>query len=252
MSALNQLTIAAARDALKAGETSATDLTAACLTAIEAAGKLNAFVHHTPDLALKQACAADERIGKGDAPAMCGIPLGIKDLYCTRGVPSQAASAILAGFKPEYESTVTQNLFDAGAVMLGKLNMDEFAMGSSNETSVYGNAVNPWRRGNDDAQLTPGGSSGRFGQRGRGRPLPRGHRHRHRRLDPPTCGIYRHYRHQTNLWPLFQMGHCRLCLVARSGRADDQRCARRGDHADCYVRPRSQRQHLCRSARAGF
>ncbi len=160
MSALNQLTIAAARDALKAGETSATDLTAACLTAIEAAGKLNAFVHHTPDLALKQACAADERIGKGDAPAMCGIPLGIKDLYCTRGVPSQAASAILAGFKPEYESTVTQNLFDAGAVMLGKLNMDEFAMGSSNETSVYGNAVNPWRRGNDDAQLTPGGSSG--------------------------------------------------------------------------------------------
>lgn len=91
---------------------------------------------------------------------MCGIPLGIKDLFCTKGVPSQAASRILEGFRPEYESTVTSQLFDAGAVMLGKLNMDEFAMGSSNETSTYGNAVNPWRRGNDDAQLTPGGSSG--------------------------------------------------------------------------------------------
>jgi aspartyl-tRNA(Asn)/glutamyl-tRNA(Gln) amidotransferase subunit A len=91
---------------------------------------------------------------------MCGIPLGIKDLFCTKGVPSQAASNILKGFLPEYESTVTQNLFDAGAVMLGKLNMDEFAMGSSNETSAYGNAVNPWRRSDDDTALTPGGSSG--------------------------------------------------------------------------------------------
>ena len=91
---------------------------------------------------------------------MCGLPIGIKDLFCTKGVASQAASGILEGFKPEYESTVSQQLQDAGAVMLGKLNMDEFAMGSSNETSVYGNAVSPWRRGNDDAQLTPGGSSG--------------------------------------------------------------------------------------------
>ena len=91
---------------------------------------------------------------------MCGIPVGIKDLFCTKGVASQAASGILEGFLPEYESTVSQNLIDAGAVMLGKLNMDEFAMGSSNETSVYGNAVNPWRRGNDDTALTPGGSSG--------------------------------------------------------------------------------------------
>jgi aspartyl-tRNA(Asn)/glutamyl-tRNA(Gln) amidotransferase subunit A len=91
---------------------------------------------------------------------MCGIPVGIKDLFCTQGVPSQAASGILKGFLPQYESTVSQNLIDAGAVMLGKLNMDEFAMGSSNETSVYGNAVNPWRRGNDETALTPGGSSG--------------------------------------------------------------------------------------------
>ena len=160
MSKLNEMTIARARDALRAGDVTSVELTGACLSAIEGAGALNAFVHHTPEIAMEQAKAADARIAGGDAPAMCGIPLGIKDLFCTKGVASQAGSGILAGFKPEYESTVTQNLWDAGAVMLGKLNMDEFAMGSSNETSVYGNAVNPWRRGNDDAALTPGGSSG--------------------------------------------------------------------------------------------
>jgi aspartyl-tRNA(Asn)/glutamyl-tRNA(Gln) amidotransferase subunit A len=104
------------------------------------------------------AAAADARIQAGDAPAMCGIPLGIKDLFCTRGVPSQAASRILDGFVPQYESTVTQNLWNAGAVMLGKLSMDEFAMGSSNETACYGPVVNPWKV--DSRQLTPGGSSG--------------------------------------------------------------------------------------------
>ena len=157
---LNTLTIAEARDKLRAGDVTAVELTEACLAAIDGAGALNAFVHNTPEIAMDQAKAADARIAAGDAPAMCGIPLGIKDLFCTEGVPSQAASAILDGFKPEYESTVTRQLFEAGAVMLGKLNMDEFAMGSSNETSTYGNAVNPWRRGNDDSQLTPGGSSG--------------------------------------------------------------------------------------------
>ncbi len=158
--ALNKLTIAAARDALRAGEVTSVDLTMACMTAMDAGDGLNAFVHKTPEIALAQARAADARIAAGDAPAMCGIPLGIKDLFCTKGVPSQAASRILEGFKPEYESTVTTKLFDAGAVMLGKLNMDEFAMGSSNETSCYGNVVNPWRRGNDTTPLTPGGSSG--------------------------------------------------------------------------------------------
>ena len=160
MSSANEMTIAAARDALRKGELSAVDLTMACLTAMDASDELNAFVHKTPDIALTQARAADARLKAGEAPAMCGIPLGIKDLFCTRGVPSQAASNILAGFKPEYGSTVTTQLFDAGAVMLGKLNMDEFAMGSSNETSCYGNVVNPWRRGNDETALTPGGSSG--------------------------------------------------------------------------------------------
>ena len=160
MADLNKLTIAEARDRLRSGDVTSVDLTEACLGAIAGAGALNAFVHHTPEIAMSQAKAADVRLAGGDAPAMCGIPLGIKDLFCTRGVPSQAGSRILQGFRPEYESTVSQNLWDAGAVMLGKLNMDEFAMGSSNETSVYGNAVNPWRRGNDDTALTPGGSSG--------------------------------------------------------------------------------------------
>lgn len=158
MTELNKLTIAAARDALKAGDVTSVELTEACLAEIDGAGVLNAFVHKTPELALEQAKAADARIKGGDAPDMCGIPLGIKDLFCTKGVASQAASAILDGFKPEYESTVSQNLWDAGAVMLGKLNMDEFAMGSSNETSTYGDVVNPWKV--DDRNLTPGGSSG--------------------------------------------------------------------------------------------
>jgi len=158
--ALNALTIAEARDGLRAGDFTAVELTEACLAAAGAAGALNAFVHSTPEIALDQARAADTRLRAGDAPSMCGIPLGIKDLFCTRGVPSQAASRILQGFRPEYESTVTHKLFDAGAVMLGKLNMDEFAMGSSNETSAYGPVVSPWRRGNDATPLTPGGSSG--------------------------------------------------------------------------------------------
>ncbi len=154
----NSLTIAAARDALRAREITAVDLTMACLTAIDAGDGLNAFVHKTPEIALDQARAADLRRASGDAPDMCGIPLGIKDLFCTKGVPSQAGSNILKGFKPEYESTVTAQLFGAGAVMLGKLNMDEFAMGSSNETSCYGDVINPWKI--DDRNLTPGGSSG--------------------------------------------------------------------------------------------
>jgi aspartyl-tRNA(Asn)/glutamyl-tRNA(Gln) amidotransferase subunit A len=158
MTELNKLKIAEARDALRKGEVTSLELTEACLGAIEGSGKLNAFVHNTPDLAREQAKAADVRIKAGDAPDMCGIPLGIKDLFCTKGVESQAASNILGGFKPEYESTVSGKLLEAGTVMLGKLNMDEFAMGSSNETSAYGNVVNPWKI--DDRDLTPGGSSG--------------------------------------------------------------------------------------------
>lgn len=158
MENLNSLTLAKGRDLLRSKDITSVELTEACLRAAEGGGALNAVVHHTPELALDQAAAADSRLAQGDAPSMCGLPIGIKDLFCTKGVPSQAASRILDGFRPKYESTVSQNLFDAGAVMIGKLNMDEFAMGSSNETSIYGDAVNPWKL--DDKQLTPGGSSG--------------------------------------------------------------------------------------------
>ncbi|MHA3978900.1 Asp-tRNA(Asn)/Glu-tRNA(Gln) amidotransferase subunit GatA [Halovulum sp. GXIMD14794] len=161
MTAPKGLTIAQARDALRKGEFTARELAETYVAAAEEGARLNAFIAHTPEQALEQADAADARLKAGDAPAMCGIPLGIKDLFATEGVQTQAASNILEGFKPPYESTVTRKLWDAGAVMLGKLNMDEFAMGSSNETSAYGPAINPWRRKDaPDADLTPGGSSG--------------------------------------------------------------------------------------------
>jgi len=131
MSDLNKLGIADARDGLRKGDFTSVDLTDACLSAIDGADVLNAVSAKLPDQARAGATQADARLAKGDAPDMCGVPLGIKDLFCTHKTPSGAASNILKGFLPEYESTVTQNLWDAGAVMLGKLNMDEFAMGSS-------------------------------------------------------------------------------------------------------------------------
>ncbi|MEM9093761.1 MAG: Asp-tRNA(Asn)/Glu-tRNA(Gln) amidotransferase subunit GatA [Pseudomonadota bacterium] len=159
---LPKLTIAEARDGLRAGAFSSREVTQACLDAIDAADRLNAVVHKTPEKALAMAAAADERLKAegAAAPALCGIPLGIKDLFCTEGVASQAGSNILGGFKPPYESTVTRQLWERGAVMLGKLNMDEFAMGSSNETSCYGPVANPWRVDGGNSDLTPGGSSG--------------------------------------------------------------------------------------------
>lgn len=160
MESISQLTISEARDKLKKKELTSLEITQSCLKSIETSKILNAFSVITPEIALSQAKNADKRIASGDAPAMCGIPIGIKDLFCTKGVQTQAASHILDGFKPEYESTVTQNLWDEGAVMLGKLNMDEFAMGSSNETSTYGAVINPWRSSVSEAPLTPGGSSG--------------------------------------------------------------------------------------------
>ncbi len=160
MAELSKLTLVAARDGLRAKDFTAVEVTDACLGEIEAAGVLNAYSAVTADRARDQARAADARLAAGDAPDLCGIPLGIKDLFCTEGAPSQAASNILDGFLPPYESTVTARLWERGAVMLGKLNMDEFAMGSSTETSVYGPTVSPWRRAGDETPLTPGGSSG--------------------------------------------------------------------------------------------
>ncbi len=161
MTELTKLTIAEARAKLTAKEITAVELTDAYLAAIEAVNPvINAYVTVTPDKAREMAKASDARIAAGKAGALEGIPLGIKDLFATRDVHTQACSHILDGFKPKYESTVSQNLWDDGAVMLGKLNMDEFAMGSSNESSYYGPVINPWRAEGSNQQLVPGGSSG--------------------------------------------------------------------------------------------
>ncbi|MDZ5696382.1 Asp-tRNA(Asn)/Glu-tRNA(Gln) amidotransferase subunit GatA [Chelativorans sp. M5D2P16] len=161
MSELTKLTIAETRDRLAKKDFTALELAEAYLSAIETANeRLNAYVAVTADQAREMAKASDMRLAQGGARPLEGIPLGVKDLFATRDTHTQAGSHILDGFKPPYESTVTANLWADGAVMLGKLNMDEFAMGSSNETSYYGPVVNPWRAEGDNKDLVPGGSSG--------------------------------------------------------------------------------------------
>ncbi|WP_026606082.1 Asp-tRNA(Asn)/Glu-tRNA(Gln) amidotransferase subunit GatA [Methylocapsa acidiphila] len=160
MTELTDLSLADARRALLNKEVSAVDLAKAQIAAIEQARALNAFIKETPEVALAMAADSDARIARGEAGPLEGVPLGIKDLYCTAGVQTTAASHILEGFTPAYESTVSANLWRDGAVMLGKLNLDEFAMGSSNETSYFGPVISPWRRVGSDAALVPGGSSG--------------------------------------------------------------------------------------------
>jgi aspartyl-tRNA(Asn)/glutamyl-tRNA(Gln) amidotransferase subunit A len=160
MTDLTALTLAQARDGLRKKQFSATELAEAHLAAIAGARALNAFVLETPDRARDMARAADARLAKGQGGPLEGLPLGVKDLFCTAGFRSTACSHILENFVPTYESTVTSNLWRDGAVMLGKLNCDEFAMGSSNETSYFDPVVSPWRRRNADTKLVPGGSSG--------------------------------------------------------------------------------------------
>ncbi len=159
MAELTDLTLAEARDGLAQKQFSATELTQAHIARVEAADKLNAYVLQTPEKALEMAAVSDAKIAAGEARPLEGMPLGIKDLFCTKDVRTTACSDILGDFVPPYESTVTQNLWDNGAVMLGKLNNDEFAMGSSNETSRFGAVVNPYQ-GADGESLVPGGSSG--------------------------------------------------------------------------------------------
>ncbi|HEX3503597.1 MAG TPA: Asp-tRNA(Asn)/Glu-tRNA(Gln) amidotransferase subunit GatA [Xanthobacteraceae bacterium] len=160
MTDLVSLTLAQARDALRKKEFSSLDLVDAHLAAMVKARALNAFVLETPERAHEMARASDARLAKGEGGVLEGLPLGIKDLFCTEGVRSTACSHVLGNFVPAYESTVTANLWRDGAVLLGKLNNDEFAMGSSNETSHFGPVVSPWRRNGSDAKLVPGGSSG--------------------------------------------------------------------------------------------
>jgi aspartyl-tRNA(Asn)/glutamyl-tRNA(Gln) amidotransferase subunit A len=157
---LTSKTISELRQGFRSGEFSAREIANSFNSAVAAARSLNAYTVETPDDALAAADAADRQRGEGEPPSLAGIPLGIKDLFATRGVDTTAGSRILKGFKPPYESRVTANLRKAGAGMLGKLNMDEFAMGSSNETSAYGPVISPWRRSGSNVGLTPGGSSG--------------------------------------------------------------------------------------------
>ncbi|QOV93497.1 Asp-tRNA(Asn)/Glu-tRNA(Gln) amidotransferase subunit GatA [Novosphingobium sp. ES2-1] len=162
MTNLTDLGIAAIRDGVAKGEFTATEVATAFNAAVEAAQPaLNAFIVTTPEKALEAAAKVDADRSAGKVLGkMAGVPIGMKDLFATRGTQTTAASKILEGFKPEYESTVSQKLWDAGAGMLGKLNLDQFAMGSSNETSAFGNVISPWRRPGDTAPLAPGGSSG--------------------------------------------------------------------------------------------
>src|SRR6201998_3231749 len=160
MTDFTSMTLAEARDGLAKKSFTSLELTDAHLKAIEEARSLNAFVLETPEQARAMAREADSKIGKGDGGPLAGIPLGIKDLFATKGVRTTACSKILGNFVPTYESTVTSQLWRDGAVMLGKLNNDEFAMGSSNETSCFGSVGNPWRRDGANTMLVPGGSSG--------------------------------------------------------------------------------------------
>ena len=157
MTELTKLTIAEALNGLKNKDFTAQELTRSYIKQMEEGRKYNAYVLETPEIALSQAKIADENYQKGLNRALEGVPLGIKDLFCTKNIRSTACSKILKDFVPQYESTVTQKLLEGGAVFLGKLNMDEFAMGGSNETSAFGPAINPW---STDVPLTPGGSSG--------------------------------------------------------------------------------------------
>ena len=225
MSDLTKLTIAETRDGLKKRDFTATEVVSAYIKAMESNRQYNAYVLETPEIALEQAKASDRRYADGTNGALEGIPLGIKDLFCTKGIRTTACSHILDGFVPQYESTVTGKLLSAGAAVLGKLNMDEFAMGGSNETSYYGPAVNPWSK---NEKLVAGGSSGGS--------AAACHRNRYRRVDPPTVGFLRRDRNQTDLRPLLPLRHYCFCFFSGPGGADCQRCPRCGDYADGDVR----------------
>ncbi len=176
--------------------------------------------------------ASDAKLAAGEGRPLEGVPLGIKDLFCTEGVRTTAGSNILGNFVPPYESTVTTNLWNAGAVCLGKLNLDEFAMGSSNETSAFGPVLNPW--GSDNRRLVPGGSSGGSAAAVAGHLCAAATGDGHRRLDPPAGRADGHRGPEADLWPLLALGHRRVRLVARPGGADHARRARRGDHAEAH------------------
>ena len=160
MTSLTELCLYEARDGLKNKSFSTKDLILDHIDAMESSRKLNAFITETPEMALKSADLSDNNYANNTNRPLEGLPLGVKDMFCTKGVLTTASSKMLSNFIPPYESTVTDNLWNNGAILLGKLNNDEFAMGSSNETSFFGSVINPWKKNDNQAELVPGGSSG--------------------------------------------------------------------------------------------
>ena len=201
------------------------------LSAVEGARALNAFVLETPDRAREMARASDARLAKGDGGPLEGLPLGIKDLFCTAGVRTTACSQILDNFVPTYELTVTSNLWRDGAVLLGKLNNDEFAMGSSNEIILFRSGCLAMAPARERRQTRTRRLVGRIGGGGRSEPLRRRHRDRYRWLDPPAGGLLRHRRTKADLRPLLALGDRGVCVFARSGRAFRAQRARLRDPA---------------------
>ena len=263
MSHLTDLTLAEARDSLKNKAISSVEITRAHLEAMARARALNAFVAETAEKALAMAAESDARLARGVGGPLEGLPIGVKDLYATKGVHTQACSHILDGFKPTYESTVTAHLWRDGAVMLGKLNMDEFAMGSSNETSYYGPVASPWMPPNwsrDTARaalrsdkrglLTPGGSSGGSAAAVSARlclaatASDTGGSIRQPAAFTGTVGD------QADLWTLLALRHGGFRVVARSGRSDRAHRARRRDHVALDGRAGRQGLDLRAIARA--
>lgn len=226
MTDLTKLTISQAREGLQKKAFSAGELVRAYLSEMEKKRKTNAYVLETPEVALQQAEVSDKKYAAGAAGALEGIPLGIKDLFCTKGIRTTACSHILDGFVPQYESTVTQKLLDAGVAVLGKLNMDEFAMGGSNETSYYGPVINPWKAKDSAADLVAGGSSGGSAAAVAAGICAAGDRYRYRRFYPPAFGFLRRNRHKTDVWALFALRYYCFCFVFGSSGADCQRRSR--------------------------
>ena len=222
MTKLTDLTIAEARDGLKAKDFSAVELTDAYISAVETARPLNAFVTETPDIARDMAKKSDERLAKGEGGTMEGMPIGMKDLFCTEGTLTTAASHILDGFKPQYESTVSGNLWNAGAVMLGKMNLDEFAMGSGNVTSHYGNVINPWKReGDANTDLVPGGSSGGSSAAVASHAVIAATGTDTGGSIRQPAALHRYCRYEADLWPLFPLGCCCFRKLSGPGGTDD-------------------------------
>ena len=250
MSELTSLTLKAARDGLRARRFSSAELARAHVAAIERHRDLNAFITETPERALAMAQVCDARLAAGEGGLLEGVPLAIKDLFCTEGVLTTAGSHILDGFVPPYESTVSRKLWEAGAVCLGKTNLDEFAMGSSNMTSYYGGVRNPWTRAGDNAALVPGGSSGGSAAAVAARLcLGATGTDTGGSIRQPAA-LLRHRRHQADLWALLALGRGRVRELARPGGADGAHGRGLCPDAPGHGRPRPDGQHLGRDGGA--